>query len=732
MTISVWRYSHLMLAVSSFIFILIASLTGIILAFEPISNQLESYKITDSEKQSVAKVINTLHENYDEVLELQVDTNGFVLADVLTKDGKSGVFYINPLNGKILGNPIEKATIFKWATNLHRSLFLKKTGRFFVALASFLLFLIAISGIILIVKRQGSFKKFFAKVINENFYQYYHIVFGRLSLIPIIIITLTGIYLSLEKFDVLPKHSINHTINFDGLTATPEKEIKDFIVFNNTLLAEVKRIEFPFSDDVEDTYRLELKTKELIVHQKTGEIISEIAYPFTMLTSYYSLLLHTGQGSIIWSIVLLLACIGILFFIYSGFKMTFTRLRKSKKVENTISVHEAEYIILVGSEAGNTYTFANSVFKAMQQANLNVFIDQLNNYTQYKNAKQLLIFTSTYGEGIAPTNATNFIDLLEKIVQPNTIKYAVVAFGSLLYPDFCQFGIDVHHSLQQKEQFKPLLPIHKINNQSYNEFEAWLHAWQNSNQIQLDIKKPKPLKSAKNHKEFKIVSRTDLNIDNTYLLRLKPSKQQKFTSGDLLSYIPEKDGIERLYSIAKYENDILLSIKKHDKGVVSSYFSTLTKGQKIKAGIQDNFEFHLPKHAKQAILIANGTGIAPFLGMINDNTSKIDIHLFLGVRTKTSLHIYKEVLNKAFDEEKLSKLQVAYSQENEKKYVQDILAQHQDFLAKAIKNEAIIMICGSVGMQSKVLELLATICKTKLDCTLSDLEINEQLKMDCY
>jgi sulfite reductase (NADPH) flavoprotein alpha-component len=39
MTISIWRYSHLALAISAALFILIASITGIILAFEPISEK---------------------------------------------------------------------------------------------------------------------------------------------------------------------------------------------------------------------------------------------------------------------------------------------------------------------------------------------------------------------------------------------------------------------------------------------------------------------------------------------------------------------------------------------------------------------------------------------------------------------------------------------------------------------------------------------------------------------
>ena len=199
MILSIWRYSHLALAVSSFLFILLASVTGIILAFEPIDHAALNYS-GDQTQIPVTRLIDTLKSNYDEVLSVEIDEAGFVKASVLSMEGDSGDFYINPLTGKKVGEIEKQAEIFQFATSLHRSLFLKSTGRFFVGLASFLLFLISITGLILIIKRQQGIRAFFNRIIKDNFYSYYHIYLGRLSLIPIIIITLTGVYLSLQRF----------------------------------------------------------------------------------------------------------------------------------------------------------------------------------------------------------------------------------------------------------------------------------------------------------------------------------------------------------------------------------------------------------------------------------------------------------------------------------------------------------------------------------------------------
>jgi sulfite reductase (NADPH) flavoprotein alpha-component len=197
MTISIWRYSHLVLALVSFIFILLASVTGTILAFEPISEQIKPYKVDNFKEVSLAETIAAFKKTYPEVIDISVDVNEFVFASIVNDEAESVTGYFNPRNAEYLGPKIEPSQFFQFNTTLHRSLFLKGTGRFFVGLCSFLLFLIAISGTILIVKRQGSFKKIFSKVVNENFAQYWHVVLGRISLIPIIIITLTGVFLSL-------------------------------------------------------------------------------------------------------------------------------------------------------------------------------------------------------------------------------------------------------------------------------------------------------------------------------------------------------------------------------------------------------------------------------------------------------------------------------------------------------------------------------------------------------
>ncbi|MCB0436927.1 MAG: FAD-binding oxidoreductase, partial [Mangrovimonas sp.] len=132
--------------------------------------------------------------------------------------------------------------------------------------------------------------------------------------------------------------------NFDELSEEPRQEPSTFTIFKATTLSEVKSLEFPFSEDIEDYFTLKLKSKELVINQFNGEILSEIQQPTTTVFYNLSLTLHTGKGTIVWAIILAIASVNILFFVYSGFSMTFKRTKT--KLKNKYNEATAEIVIL--------------------------------------------------------------------------------------------------------------------------------------------------------------------------------------------------------------------------------------------------------------------------------------------------------------------------------------------------------------------------------------------------
>ncbi|GAB4044500.1 PepSY domain-containing protein [Spirosoma litoris] len=731
MTISVWRYSHLALAVSSFLLLTLASITGIILAFEPISQKLQPYRVDNFNQLTLAQTLPVLKKSYPEISELSIDANQFVQIKGSDADGKNLTVYVDPQTGKSLGVPTKQSEFFEWVTALHRSLFLHEAGRFFIGLTAFLLLLITVSGTMLIIQRQRGIKRFFTRIVRDNFAQYYHVVLGRLSLIPIFIIALSGTYLSLARFDLIGTKKISTNIDFDAIQSKPARKLADFDVFKNTRLADVQSIEFPFSEDPEEFYTLKLNDRELTVNQITGDILSETKYPMTVLLTNLSLDLHTGRGSSIWAIILAIASGNILFFIYSGFAITWKRL--ANRVRNKYTANESRFIILVGSENGSTYRFAQIIHQQLLKQGEKSFLTELNNYTLYPNADHLIVLTATYGLGDAPTNAQKLTALIEKYSQKQPVRYSVLGFGSHAYPDFCKFAFEVNQLLARQTWAVPLVDIHTVNDKALDEFGLWAEAWSQQANIPISVSSDLLKAPTRRLDTLTVVNNTRTSEpDGTFLLQLQPKSRQSVTSGDLLAIYPGNDHRERLYSIGIVDQAIQLSVRLHPGGLGSGFLHALAPGETVQARLVNNDHFHFPAKAPIVVMIANGTGIAPFLGMISQNKQQIPCHLYCGFRQSASFGLYQAFLAESQSTQKLTKLHVAYSRENEKQYVSDLLTNDADFIANTLLMKGVLMICGSLAMQKDVLELLESICQAKLGQSVSVYQSHSQILMDCY
>jgi len=727
MTLSFWRYAHLALALFSSIFLLLASVTGIILAVDAVQEKTLPYKAENFNEITLGETLPVLKKAYPEITELSVDYNQFVTLQAIDADGNDVKAYIDPKTGKALGTPAKKTEFINWITSLHRSLFLHEVGRFFVGVISFCLLLIAISGFVLVLKRQRGIRNFFSKIIKEYFAQYYHVLLGRLALIPILIIALTGTYLSLERFNFFMGEEKAKPVK----TALSENA-KTVSVFNTTLLSEVKKIEFPFTDDPEEYYIIETKDREIEVNQVTGAIISEKRSPMTAQFAALSLDLHTGRINGIWAVILAIACINILFFIYSGFAITLKR--RSSRIKNKFKASESTFIFLIGSENGSTFRFANAIQKQLIENGQKVFVSELNKFTAYPKAEHIVVFTSTHGLGDAPSNGTQFKTLIEKQNQDQNINFSVVGFGSKSYPDFCQFAIEIDQLLGKQNWADRYLDLKTVNDKSAVEFVEWVKLWSEKTGIPLATTPSLYNHIPKGLQKLMVLDKTPISdTEHTFILTLRASARVKFSSGDLLAIYPANDSRERLYSIGNHSGNIQLVVKLHPNGLGSGFLNSLEPGNVIKAQIVKNPAFHLPKKASKVAFISNGTGIAPFLGMIEQNKAKQELHLYSGFRMETpTLMAYKKFAGIMIQKEHLDDFHVALSREAEHIYVMDLIKRDSIFFVNLLNKGGVIMICGSLAMQKDVEAILSEMCLAKGLKTLSEYKANKQFLTDCY
>ena len=729
MTLSFWRSSHLALALVSSLFLILASVTGIILAVDAVQEKTLPYKIENFDTITLGQTLPVLKKNYAEITELTVDYNQFVTLQAIDQDGNDINAYIDVKTGKALGTPVKKSEFIQWVTGFHRSLFLHDAGRLFVGVISFLLVLIATSGFVLVLKRQKGIRNFFSKVIKEYFAQYYHVVLGRLTLIPILIIALTGTYLTLEKFNFF-MDTENSEKEKTEISATPKKTSSENI-FTTTLLSDVKKIEFPFTDDPEEYYIIELKDREIEVNQVTGAVISEKRSPMTAQFANLSLDLHTGRINPIWAIILAIASTNILFFIYSGFAMTLKR--RASRIKNKFKANESKFILLVGSENGSSLRFANAIQKQLNAAGEKVFLTELNNFSVYPKAEHIIIFSSTHGLGDAPSNGSKFISLLQQHNQQQKINFSVVGFGSKAYPNFCGFAYEIDELLEEQNWAERFVELQTVNDKSAAEFVDWAKLWSAKSGIALATTPSLYNHAPKGLQKMMVLDKTAISeTEHTFIITLRANMRTKFQSGDLLAIYPANDTRERLYSIGNHSGNIQLVVKLHPNGLGSGFLNELKPGNVIKARLINNQAFHFPKKASKVAFISNGTGIAPFLGMIEQNKKKNETHLYAGFRMETeTVSGYKKFASEMMEKQQLQSFHLALSREENHYYVMDLIKRDADFFLDLLSNNGVIMICGSLAMQKDVESTLDKLLEEK-SLNILTYKNNGQILSDCY
>lgn len=729
MIISVWRYSHLALAISSFLLLIVASITGIFLAAEPVIEKAQGYKVDGFDTVTLAQTVPLLKEKHPGIQELVVDDNDFVIIKYATEEGGDQQAYVHPVSGEILGVPAEKRPIFQWMTNLHRSLFLKETGRILVGVASFLLILIAVSGVLLVVQRQQGWRYFFARVEKTGFAQYYHVVFGRLSLFFILAIAVTGTYLAVYRF-VPPPAKASLKINEDAIKEEPARTLSEFPLFQQTPLANVQKVQYPFSDFPEDYYNVQLHDREVCINQFTGDVLAEEPYSKTYQLAQFSLRWHTGRSGTIWSIILGLASAYILFFIYSGFAITLKRRRG--RTANKYKAADAQILILVGSENGGTFKFADAVYKQLIKHGRRAFVTDVNNYTAFPNATHLVIMTSTYGRGDAPSNAKKFAERIQRFPQAQAIQYSIVGFGSRSYDHFCKTAFDMEALLQNESWANAITPVFTVNDKSPQDFSNWLTEWTRTTGFAMTMPRELLATNIEGLHKLSVASRTEPDSEAAFTMRLRSRSFREAVSGDLLAIYPKNDHRERLYSIGKIGNELQLSIKLHDHGLGSNFLNALQPGDSLKAKLIKNQHFHFPKDAQRIVMISNGTGIAPFLGMICENKKKLPIDLFCGFRNGSSFALYEPFLNEQMALGKLQGVHLSLSREAEREYVSHRILKEADVVLQCLQQGGVIMICGSLSMQDDVMVALAEICAGIGPDAVAQFREEGKILTDCY
>lgn len=697
-----WRKLHFYTTVVAGLFIAITTLTGCVLASEPwfLSQYAVSGKINP--QQSLSQFQNKLQDHFIELFSIEIDAYHNIKVEGIGLE-KEGTLFVRAQSGEVIEGPKNISKIFDFSRDLHRSFFLKTLGRVVVGLAALALVFLCISGIGLHIKRAGGIKSILKPITLLEIKRDGHALWSRWFLVFIFIIAISGVYLSVARFSPTPKN-------------TEISKNSPPISWNTILMKDVRKVSYPMTQ--EEALVVECSDKILYFDAFKKTLIKLEQKPLNQQLKRISFWLHTGEGSLVWSGVLFMTSLAMLFLNFTGFQMMIQKWRLKKHPSKQIE--GVEIVILVGSETGNTWRFADVLQNAFHKIGLKVAVMGIDELPQLYQPKKLVFLCSTYADGDAPENAKKIFKSLEEgLLNESDIEFSVLGFGSSQYPAFCAFAHQLRNQLANLQNAQEIIPYATVDNQSVVQFMDWVKLLNKTLHLNLRIELGLLQPTGKKKLEkFQILEKKTQG--DTVLLRIAHSQKLKIQSGDLIAIYPPNENLERYYSIASMEkNQMILLIKK--TGVCSNYLANLEPYHPLEGYIKPNPHFHQPKKTTQEfILIANGTGIAPFLGMQSPNTC-----LFWGGKTIADLELFRHFIHE-------DGFHAVFSQGKEKSYVQDLIALHQNLLAEMIANGATIMICGSKAMLEGVLEQFTQLAVQHQLPSVQELKDRGRILIDCY
>ena len=134
-------------------------------------------------------------------------------------------------------------------------------------------------------------------------------------------------------------------------------------------------------------------------------------------------------------------------------------------------------VILWGSQTGNSEALGKKLAKRLAAKGHSPTLRDMAEVApaDLTAAENVLIITSTYGDGEPPDNAAALHTALHAADAPalTSVNFAVLALGDSNYPDFCKCGRDFDSRLTSLGA-KPLVPIVECDVEWDEPFARWI------------------------------------------------------------------------------------------------------------------------------------------------------------------------------------------------------------------------------------------------------------------
>ncbi len=698
-----WRRFHSLTGLMLGLLVTVVALTGTVLATRPVYEAAASG--ASSGDLSVADFLRNISKANPKVTGerlVLMPSGDWKLT--CSERNRRREHIVHPASG-VFARQRKEPELYVFMRTLHRSFFLGDDGRIVPGVAGLTMAVLLVTGIALLVRRVGGLRRSLSSIQGRDSGAL-HASVGRLALFPLLVMSASALYLSGITFDLIPAGSGRAPAYPESLRELDAVAPWDLHGLREMPLSSAQEIVFPIPEDWFDVWAVKTPSAWVFFDQFTGDELSRDPLPLS--TRAYGLvkLLHTAEGAWPWAIVLLVSSASVPFFLVTGSLVWWRHRREGRgRIRGNASRSRAEILIKVGSETGATWGFARALHDALHAIDVPSRIGSMNELgRKYPNARLLVIMTSTYGDGDAPKTATRFLKRLETFRPGRNLSHVTLAFGDKAFAKFCAFGGCIDRALS--ERLGPAaMEMFEIDKQSAQAFSHWCDRFSQMLGQPLEVRyEPRQPRTTALALSKKSVFGVAIGAE-TAILRFSSENLPRHRPGDLIEVWPPDSTVPRLYSLGscgRRDGFLEIVVRRIEGGLCSNWLCDLDPGDEINIAISRNERFQMPGTRRPVVMIAAGTGVAPFAGMIRHNPPGRPVDLFWGGRHPDSDALYSADIGDWLAGEKLARAELAWSRNDPGQYVQDRVRAERSHLIERLRAGATIMVCGGTAMAAAI------------------------------
>jgi sulfite reductase (NADPH) flavoprotein alpha-component len=694
--------------------VVILAISGAALSVFPAADAISSPASGGITVAQLASRVEAAHPAIDEIKRAP---SGRITA-YYTEGDQQVAAVVDPETGASLGEATE-SPLLRWLTNLHRSLFLGDGGRIVTALGAASMLLLTAFGLVVMARRAGGWR-FILKPVRGTGDGRLHTVTSRLALPGLLLSSLTALWMTASTFGLLPEGAGAPAFpaEVSGRTGVALGTVE---ILKETPVSALRSLTFPASGDATDAFALKTETGQGYIDQGSGELLAWQDANWVDRIGQIVMMLHTGRGFATLGLLLGLSALSVPILSWTGLTVWLRGRGKHKTVSRP--AREADTIVLVASEGGTTWGFAETLRDALSSHGASVHIGQLAHFdpSHWPQAKRVILFAATYGDGAAPASAEGFQEQFAKIPAKPGLQLAILGFGDRSFPAFCGFAAEIAR-IADARGWQSLVPYDTIDRQSPQDFARWGQALGHALGLELALNHQPEVPTTWT---LALISRRDFGANvqaTTSILRFALPKSSlwqrltgrgfpRFEAGDLVGVVPQGSALPRFYSLASGSADgfIEICVRRQAGGLCSNQLTRMEPGQTISSFVRANAGFRPKRNRKPVILIGAGAGIAPLAGFARANHRHQPLHLYFGTRHPEADALYAEELVGWNSDGRLSDFSVAFSRTATPAYVQDLLRKDAARLRKLLAAGGQVLVCGGRDMAAGVSKAIAEI-----------------------